>query len=92
MSVLGLVPPVISNGDVLIDGTQACRFAAQIFFDWHFCVGGYVDNMPVDVMYTLANPALLIAVDVENKAIPSTLQQVYDYGWCQEQNEFSFVL
>jgi lysophospholipid hydrolase len=48
MTVLGLFPPMIYNGDVHIDG-------------------GYVNNIPVDVMVEQGHCGTIIAVDVEDK-------------------------
>ena len=46
--------------------------------------GGYVNNLPVDIMQTVCNPALIIASDVEDKD-NSSFKDVYNYGmWCLE--------
>eukprot|EP00808_Paulinella_micropora_P031591 g53815.t1 len=58
MTILGMVPPMIEDGEVLIDG-------------------GYVNNLPLDVLANYANT--LIAVDVEDKD-KSAFEGLFDYG------------
>eukprot|EP01006_Ploeotia_vitrea_P047981 TRINITY_DN67184_c15_g12_i1.p1 TRINITY_DN67184_c15_g12~~TRINITY_DN67184_c15_g12_i1.p1 ORF type:complete len:1393 (+),score=677.77 TRINITY_DN67184_c15_g12_i1:35-4213(+) len=41
--------------------------------------GGYLNNLPVDVMREIVQPGMLIAVDVENKD-NSVFHNVYNYG------------
>ena len=48
MTVVGLLPPVYNDGDLLVDG-------------------GYLNNIPVDVMRTQMGVDTLIVVDVEDK-------------------------
>ena len=52
MTVVGLLPPVYSEGDLLIDG-------------------GYLNNIPVDVMRSHMGVETLIVVDVEDKDFAS---------------------
>jgi lysophospholipid hydrolase len=42
--------------------------------------GGYVNNLPVDVMKAWANPSTIIAVDVEDKTKTWMFTDVYNYG------------
>jgi predicted acylesterase/phospholipase RssA/CRP-like cAMP-binding protein len=42
--------------------------------------GGYVNNLPVDVMKLLHSPRFIIAVDVENRD-RSLFRDLWDYGW-----------
>lgn len=58
MTVVGLFPPIIHQGDVLVDG-------------------GYVNNLPVDIM--AKNCTTIIGVDVEDKD-NSGNANIYDYG------------
>jgi lysophospholipid hydrolase len=48
MTVVGLLPPVYDDGDLLVDG-------------------GYLNNIPIDVMRTQMGVDTLIVVDVEDK-------------------------
>ena len=60
MTVNGLLPPMVMDGDVVVDG-------------------GYVNNLPVDTMFDLFKPEVVVAVDVEDKD-NSAFTGVEDFG------------
>lgn len=60
MSLMGYLPPMLIDGDLLVDG-------------------GYLNNLPGDVMRDHMNPAYIIGVDVETKS-SEDLYNVTEFG------------
>lgn len=81
MTVIGMLPPLLDRGQLLVDGgcvRQRARPRPTAPDSSCPCVNSYVNNLPVDVMRALGAHTV-VCVDVEDKD-NSSVARVENYG------------